>query len=64
MKLVREGIIRALIMKEGGEQVWSALFAAFETETNAELKWVLANALRTAMPYTLRLKHPKDCRRA
>lgn len=56
---VREGIVRALTVKDGGEPVWSALFAEFKTEPDVELKWVLANALRTAMPYKLRRKYPE-----
>jgi hypothetical protein len=56
---VREGIIRALTVKDGGEQVWSALFEEFEAEQNPDLKWILANALRIAMPYKLRRKHPE-----
>jgi hypothetical protein len=56
---VREVIIRALTVKDGGEPVWSALFEEFKSESNAELKWVFANALRTAMPYKLRRQHPE-----
>ena len=55
---VREGVIRALTVRDGGELVWRALLDEFDRETDAELKWVLANALRTAMPYRLRRKRP------
>jgi len=58
-EVVREGIIRALTVKDGGEEVWSALLTEFKGEANSELKWVLANALRAAMPYRLRRKHPE-----
>ncbi len=56
---VREGIIRALIVKDGGEAVWSALLDEFRLETDSNLKWLLAVALRAAMPYKLRRKHPE-----
>jgi len=55
---VREGIIRALTVKDGGRTVEAALLREFERETDPMLMWVLANALRTAMPYHRRRKHP------
>ena len=56
---VREGIVRALTVKDGGEPVWSALLQELHGELDPEMKWVLANALKTAMPYKLRRKHPE-----
>jgi hypothetical protein len=55
---VREGIIRALTVKDGGQLVQDSLYEQFERERDRSLRWVLANALRTAMPYRLRCKHP------
>jgi hypothetical protein len=56
---IREGIIRALTVKDGGESVESALLNHFQNEKDIVLKWVLASALRTAMPYHRRKKHPE-----
>ena len=56
---IREGIIRALTVKDGGPEVQGALLRAFQTEPDPQLRWVLANALRTAMPYHRRNKHPQ-----
>ncbi len=56
---VREGIIRALTIKDGGLGLEKALFTQFEMERNPKLRWVLANALKTAVPYHRRKKHPE-----
>ena len=56
---VREGIIRALTVKDGGPEVSAALFREFSSEQNPELKWVLANALKAAMPLRERRKYPE-----
>jgi hypothetical protein len=56
---VREGIVRALTVKDGGELVWKALLQELREESDPEMKWVLANALKTAMPYRQRQKHPE-----
>jgi hypothetical protein len=56
---IREAIIRALTVRDGGPLVQQALLQQFEAETDPELKWVLANALRIAMPYRERKKHPQ-----
>ncbi len=56
---VREGIIRSLIVKDGGPPVEEALWQQFQIESDVEVKWVLANALRSAMPYHRRRKHPE-----
>ena len=55
---VREGIIRALTVRDGGEAVWQALHQEFIREPDKELRWVLANALKVAMPYRKRAKFP------
>ncbi|HEX6574014.1 MAG TPA: hypothetical protein VF042_03510 [Gemmatimonadaceae bacterium] len=56
---IREGIVRALTVKDGGSEVEAALLAAFAGETDPHLRFVLANALRTAMPYQRRKKYPE-----
>ena len=56
---VREGIIRALTVKDGGQELEAALLEEFYKERDPNTKWVLGNALRTAMPYHRRRKHPK-----
>ena len=58
-KEIREGIIRALTVKDGGSQVEATLLECFQSETDDYLRWVLANALRTAMPYHRRRKYPE-----
>jgi hypothetical protein len=55
---VREGLIRALTVRDGGRFVIDALLEHFRTERDAELKWVLANALRVAMPVRERKQYP------
>lgn len=55
---VREGIIRALTIKDGGPELEAALLDEFYKEQDPAMKWVLGNALRTAMPYHRRRKHP------
>jgi hypothetical protein len=56
---VREGIIRALTVKDGGPELEAALLAELDNEPDPALKWVLGNALRTAMPYHRRQKYPQ-----
>lgn len=56
---IREGIVRALTVKDGGRAVEDALLAAFESEVIPHLRWVIANALRTAMPSHRRKKYPE-----
>ena len=56
---IREGVIRALTVRDGGEAVWSALLDEFYGEQDPDMRWVLANALRTSMPYKLRRKRPE-----
>ena len=57
--IVKEGIIRALTVRDGGEAVWQPLYQEFTRETNKNLRWVLANALKVAMPYRKRVKIPE-----
>ena len=57
--IIREGIIRALTVKDGGREVEEALLRHFENEKHIETKWCLANALKVAMPYHRRRKHPE-----
>lgn len=59
---VREGIIRALTVKDGGEPVWSSLYRAFTQETDNLQRWTLANALTVAMPPRQRAQHPAIAR--
>lgn len=58
-RIIREGIIRALTVKDGGTIVEEALLRHFGSETDVSTKWVLANALSVAMPYHRRKKHPE-----
>jgi hypothetical protein len=56
---VREGIIRALTEKEANEAASEALLREFEREINPQLRWVLANALRTVLTEAQKRKHPE-----
>ncbi len=56
---VREGIIRALTVRDGGAMVWEALLLELQLGTDLDMRWLLANALKVAMPYKLRRKHPE-----
>jgi hypothetical protein len=56
---VREGIIRALSVRDGGKNLANHLLKAFVSEPDSNLKWVLANALRIAMPYNQRRRYPE-----
>jgi hypothetical protein len=56
---VREGIIRALTVRDGGNTVANHLLKEFLSESDSNLKWVLSNALRIAMPYKERRKYPE-----
>ena len=55
---VREGVIRALTVRDGGLEVERALFEQFEVEERQSLRWALANALKVAMPYSRRRRCP------
>jgi hypothetical protein len=56
---IREGIVRALTVRDGGQPVWAALLEEFEVEKDPEMRWVIANALITAMPYRRRKEFPE-----
>lgn len=56
---IREGIIRALTEKNANETASEALLSAFYQEKDSNLKWVLANALRTVLTRTQKAKHPE-----
>lgn len=56
---IREGIIRALTEKDANETASEALLAAFYHEKDSNLKWVLANALRTVLTRSQKAKHPE-----
>src|SRR5262249_36979734 len=56
---IKEGIVRALTVRDGGILVEETLLAAFQLEQNPQLRWVLANALRVAGPYHRRRKYPE-----
>ncbi|WP_422356176.1 hypothetical protein [Roseivirga pacifica] len=54
-----EGIIRALTEKEAKEIAADKILELFYKETDKNLKWVMANALRTLMTWSKRQKHPE-----
>lgn len=56
---IREGIIRALTEKDANEVASEALLTAFYQEQDTNLKWVLANALRTVLTRSQKAKHPE-----
>jgi len=56
---IREGIIRALTEKDSNEVASDALLASFYQEQDSNLKWVLANALRTVLTRSQKAKHPE-----
>jgi hypothetical protein len=56
---IRESIIRALTMKDARDVAEDALLRHFQHEKNPYLRWVLANALKTVMPYHKRKKIPE-----
>jgi len=58
-KIIRQGIIRALTEKDVGREIEESLFENFKEEKDADTKWVLANALKTVIPYNRRRNHPE-----
>lgn len=56
---IREGIIRALTVRDAGKEIESSLLDELRSEEDDLMRWVLANALRTAMPYHRRKRHPE-----
>ena len=55
---IREGVIRALTEKDANQVASEALIAAFYQEQEPNIKWVLANALRTVLTRSQKKKHP------
>lgn len=55
---VKEGIIRALTEKNAAKVAKDKILELFYNETDKNLKWVLANCLKTLMTWTQREKHP------
>lgn len=55
----REGIIRALTEKDANEVASDVLLSEFYQEQDSNLKWVLANALRTVLTRSQKTKHPE-----
>ena len=56
---IKEGIVRALTEKDANPVASEALIAAFYQEQDSNLKWVLANALRTVLTRSQKNKHPE-----
>jgi hypothetical protein len=56
---IREGIIRALTVKDAGPEAENALLQELETENDRLMRWVIANALQTIIPYKRRTKFPQ-----
>jgi hypothetical protein len=56
---IREGIIRALTEKDANEAAADILIEEFKTEGDSNLKWVLANAMRTVLTPAQKRKHPE-----
>jgi hypothetical protein len=54
---IREGIIRALTEKDANKMASEALLSEFYQEQDTNLKWVLANALRTVLTRSQKAKH-------
>jgi hypothetical protein len=54
-----EGILRALTEKPAKEIATAKILEMFYKETNKNLKWVMANALKTLMSWKSRQKHPE-----
>jgi hypothetical protein len=58
-KEIREGIIRALTVKDAGPEVESTLLECFQSETDENMRWVIANALHTVMPHHRCKQYPE-----
>lgn len=56
---IQEGIIRALTEKAAKETAKDKLLELFYKEKNSNVKWALANALKTLMTWQQRQKHPE-----
>lgn len=58
----KEGIIRALTEKQAKSYAVEKIMDLFYKESDVNLKWVMANALRTLMSWKSRQKHPEIAR--
>jgi hypothetical protein len=56
---IREGIVRALTEKTAAPFASEALLKEFYSEKDIEVRWAIANALKTIMPLKERKNHPK-----
>lgn len=56
---VKEGIIRSLTEKKAGKLAADRILELFHKETDRNLKWVMANALRTMLTWRQREKYPE-----
>lgn len=56
---IREGIIRALTVRNANEVASKALLNEFYREQDSDLKWVLANALHTVLTRREKAKYPE-----
>jgi hypothetical protein len=56
---IREGIIRALTVKDARKVAEAALLEGFQSESDPILRWTFANALKTVMPSRARQKYPE-----
>jgi hypothetical protein len=56
---IKEGIIRALTEKSAAKIATIKILELFYNETDKNLKWTMANALKTLMPWSQRQKHPE-----
>jgi hypothetical protein len=54
-----EGIIRALTEKQAKDIATNKILELFDKESDQNLKWVMANALRTLMSLEKRKKYPE-----
>ena len=57
--MIRQGIIRALTVKNAGAEAESALLRHFSSEKDQSTRWVIANALRVVMPRRRRAHYPE-----
>jgi len=55
----KEGLIRALTEKQAKNVATEKILDLFYKESDRNLKWVMANALRTLMSWNSRQKHPE-----
>ena len=58
-KKIKEGIIRALTVKNAKKIAGSILLEMFYNEKQENTKWVIANALKTILPLKDRKSHPE-----